>query len=1253
MPVRNNFSILVVAGAVLGLVALPYGSLNEQPRPAEALAYQQNDGIAKRLGKDPNDLLRRFDRRENALEVIGEFFGERNLFSTTNDFYNFLLDLGFPARSAAPFLGRDGKNLPEIQENPSTFSEGKHQNALFEELRRFKIHSILVTIPDPENSHFAYMYDRQVEAIKRAADENGFLLDRYWTPWDAASKRLTAGNQKESDLERDEKERRKRTEPGLLLFRKGYERELLVVLLVGESPTAGINKEAFWRAREYRLRLLQAQYVIPGEPDELARTRMNTPLTIVSPTFSGSLPSLRLAITRHRDESRAGGVNILNGSAQNPRIEQELMRLSNDQFKINYYTTKIAQDVQGAFFKAFYKRLGVPIERVAVIREDSSFGRAGVESAASSTVSDEDTSLTYVLPENVFPVSMHLSRIRAAYENDPSLRLPQRASGRTVRRQSLELSVEEPGDPKDSPESFSMMTSQSEELVLANLLSHVSRKNYKLLGIIMTDTRDVLFLGRLIERYCPDVRIFTFLNDAAYSHPDYLNLFYGMLVISDYPLFGLEELSSKQGNRIPTHYFASSSAEGVYYATIRAISGLDAKAPVPQSVKAPWIGIQSSQGIWPVSIPSPRLSDREVASQVPSWMALKDRVEKSLVISPPLSFWIVFLGFLGFSVVHGISFWNWRRNHNPWGRWPFWLRFRWSKAVARDVRAEEILYGLASTGSLVVALFLFGSIFKSLNEHAGNNGPTVRLAWIAAWLAVLVLGWMALPPREKFDVRIVRLKLHLMAGIGLTLFFIACFVWIGSVVLWRVDGLILYRLTSLPNGVTPVIPLLLLMAGLYVWSVGQLARISDYQERYIADPIAMPDESDKSPHAYLRDFNTFRKEIGRGMGRFVFSVRAFQVTATVGLVSAAYLCFKYISGQLILSIEGRGFDLLFLASAIVSVWLGTWGFARMLYLWKQVQRLSRQLDLLPMRDAFAEIGKHLSWKSIWLLETRQQTLSIRMMTIDCLRLLASSQSEQALTVKRLDEIQAGGRRENKSLEVFWRALADRSKQINDLLRSTNRVSPQIEKQLSEAAKLLLKEVLFDTWNCGGVRNSLIAERLEVIEAPYRAMAQAAQGSSLTSSQHGGKVSNKSSPLACLHWLKLSEQLVALRFAAYLRPILLQIRNLTTTLTVGFLMLLMVMASYPFQPRRLLLTIQWGILLITVAGVMGVLVQMQRDPILSRLSGTQVGKVNWNREFIGEIFKFGVVPVVGLLAAEFPQLGSSLFSWVEPLLRGIR
>ena len=159
--------------------------------------------------------------------------------------------------------------------------------------------------------------------------------------------------------------------------------------------------------------------------------------------------------------------------------------------------------------------------------------------------------------------------------------------------------------PSDTIADYSAMTSESEELVLANLLIHISRGDYQLIVMVMTDARDVMFLNRMIEKYCPNVRTATLLSDVIYSHPDYLHLLHGMLVVSYYPLFTLpgsmDALTFVRSG--PTQQFASASSQGIYNATNQLLNNL-----VPPSrllddpLLAPWLGVVSYQGIWPVAV---------------------------------------------------------------------------------------------------------------------------------------------------------------------------------------------------------------------------------------------------------------------------------------------------------------------------------------------------------------------------------------------------------------------------------------------------------------------------------------------------------------------------------------------------------------------------------------------------------------------------------------------------------------------------
>jgi hypothetical protein len=95
-----------------------------------------------------------------------------------------------------------------------------------------------------------------------------------------------------------------------------------------------------------------------------------------------------------------------------------------------------------------------------------------------------------------------------------------------------------------------------------------------------------------------------------------------------------------------------------------------------------------------------------------------------------------------------------------------------------------------------------------------------------------------------------------------------------------------------------------------------------------------------------------------------------------------------------------------------------------------------------------------------------------------------------------------------------------------------------------------------------------------------------------------------------------------------------------------LLMLLAVTSYPFQPREWLLWFNWSIILTTVFLTMVVFVQMGRDRILSDLSGTKPGEVTWNRDFILRTLLHGLVPILVLLSAQFPEGLKRVFSWLS-------
>jgi len=133
--------------------------------------------------------------------------------------------------------------------------------------------------------------------------------------------------------------------------------------------------------------------------------------------------------------------------------------------------------------------------------------------------------------------------------------------------------------------------------------------------------------------------------------------------------------------------------------------------------------------------------------------------------------------------------------------------------------------------------------------------------------------------------------------------------------------------------------------------------------------------------------------------------------------------------------------------------------------------------------------------------------------------------------------------------------------------------------------------------------------------------------------------------------KLLEKYAALRWFSFIRAVVARIRLLILFLTIGFSLALISLVIYSFEPHQELL---WSVTALFIAiglVVIIVLVQMHRDPILSRITGTKPGSLD--SAFYGQLIGLGVTPVLTLLATHFPSIGRSLVSFLQPGLEALK
>jgi hypothetical protein len=132
---------------------------------------------------------------------------------------------------------------------------------------------------------------------------------------------------------------------------------------------------------------------------------------------------------------------------------------------------------------------------------------------------------------------------------------------------------------------------------------------------------------------------------------------------------------------------------------------------------------------------------------------------------------------------------------------------------------------------------------------------------------------------------------------------------------------------------------------------------------------------------------------------------------------------------------------------------------------------------------------------------------------------------------------------------------------------------------------------------------------------------------------------------------LAAEAVAIRYVSLIRYAMLQIKNQMSVLSVGFVLSVIAINSYPFQGAGYL---RWcitvGALLLGLI-VIDIFIEMEKDATLNRLTDQDQGKVG--RDFYLKVISAGVIPLLAAVGSHFPSAGRLLFSWLQPALSALR
>ncbi len=1143
----------------------------------------------------------------------------------------------------------------------------------------YEIEFVIATLPEPIASPLRSKFDSYLDAIQSAAETAGYVLDRFNLPWQVPEKGspqgFALGQQLVLRWEEDTKDglpkptgsfvsvegnkkeqTRFLTEPGILLFRHNQEKKLLLVLVVGETPTWGVRKEALANALDLVSWL--SNYWPDKPPQRFPEVAKGPPqIRILGPSFSGSAKSIDLALdawlathqplplpqvtiisgtaTAVRDEFEPKGrftATTVSDSQRNHLIECYLMHLG---------ANHIALLSESGTLRGFHYSSEAHPHAMGDASADSGCRNAPLPLGPMRVVLDWLGRRPPPAPRILYlKYPLHISNLRNASRSAATPATPQLALG----RRNLPFSEEQSEAGGYVIPTFSSREAYYDELVLDRLLSTIHRERIKYVEIVATDNEDLIFLAQQIRSKCPDTVIVSLSEDLRFLHSDVNQDLRGMLVFSTYPLFsanqswtypftGEGQRFTGEGQRFigegQRSQFPSDNAEGVYNATLallgKAESMLEYSIPFEKLPTKPplWVSIVGTDDFWPVAYMPIDDDPGEVLYPAGLRPPPKGPIEVASALYPR-PFLIGFLLMSLFSLAASLSLLKESSNLRVssffarffwlWNWVPASLSMLWGDAVIPGNRPmrRTILFECATILLVLYAIVFFyyllpwlpGSGFKSdvVSWHPSVLVETLAVTACITLSLQLLAVFTTLVGACAAATSISR-KVGLVAVLPFSL--VAAYSVTELTVNFKQPSIIerpsifaFLRSVDLRSGVSPLVPILLMGGAGLVLVLCSLRRLNLLEQCPLPSPFLNLKSTSFEGVTKLEDQIIHLLECSalRLPGLPLLLPAFFAIWAALHQGRASY------------PVDGPAFDYALFATSVL-VYAGFLAvFLRFTGVWLSLRSLLRRLYWHPTRGSYESLreslpGDQTARKRIYLVEPRPTYAAME----------ASLQSAR--------EIQ---------------------QRVN---------LPYLRVAVDCAERCLLRAYKLETGATDNWRESvsarLHAERTVAIVTG--AVASIFDGEWRLAG--AAQTASRSDQEVVTELIRQANLCIAARVVDFLRQVLAQLQNLALFGTTGMLLMLLAMSSYPFPQRDTLLWLSWATLLGAVLLLLIVFVQMNRDRIISLLSGTTPGKLEWDSSFLIQVTVFGVVPILTLLGAQFPQAFGQLFSWASKLGSG--
>ena len=522
------------------------------------------------------------------------------------------------------------------------------------------IRILIATVPDPRHTHLSLQFDRALEAIQQAAQDERYTYDSAWLPW--KTERIEYGSLADRKAQKKEEAEREVC-PGLVLFRRSMSAGIpadckdsagaapsspevpyqcgLFVFIIGEVPTAGLNR-------------LQWDNALHWIDTHTSKSRPDKTLRVLGPNFSGSMPSVVRAL---QDAGMYAGsftsTLLYTGRIRGCASWRWLSRQLNPPPSSNPLPAAISLPVRVADFEEndalqtdrlyrYLKDRGQRLSEVAILSEDETAygGLPDAATHASDSEPGENLPCNPEYHERDRPVHLYyprdISAVRSAYQ-EQSIFAPEtrsessNGSTHTVLRpeSSAELHEETDTIAPFSGNNFAL----TQEAQLYGIVNTLKTHGIRYVILRSTNSLDYLFLTRFLHRAYPTAYIITTGSDLLFAREVDSTEFRGVVSLSSFPLLPRGQDWTRQIQDLPQHahrVFGAYTMEGAYLAgrfliTDPGVSPGESRSHQPfrhqakpdipdyalpfwetadgigSSEPATWLGVIGRDGYWPLA----------------------------------------------------------------------------------------------------------------------------------------------------------------------------------------------------------------------------------------------------------------------------------------------------------------------------------------------------------------------------------------------------------------------------------------------------------------------------------------------------------------------------------------------------------------------------------------------------------------------------------------------------------------------------